>query len=132
MVNESPKFKNFLEKYQMKIVDANRRVRYFKPLSYRDYDSSLTSTPWEITYETEALFTIQVPESKLESLIELYDRVEESIRYRGNIDVFDHLMEKDRKEREFREKHPAVKNAYEQYQTMCILAREEYKDDRYD
>lgn len=125
MSEKTDKAKKFLNRYQMDIVDTNRRQQkcYLPPrysISARYADDELYQA---IHYETETLFTIQIPESRLESLIEFHDRVEESMKYTGSMDMFNHFLQKQDDEREFREKHPAVQKAYEQYRMLYKLAR---------
>ena len=123
MLEKSEQAKKFLYRYDMQIVDGNRRQqKYVMPkFSILDkYDFDQISQP--MYYETETLFTIQIPESRLESLVDFHNRVEESIKYTGSMDMFNHMLQKQREEKEFREKHPAVQKAYEQYQLMYKLA----------
>ena len=123
MLEKSEQAKKFLYRYDMQKVDGNRRQqKYVMPkFSILDkYDFDQISQP--MYYETETLFTIQIPESRLESLVDFHNRVEESIKYTGSMDMFNHMLQKQREEKEFREKHPAVQKAYEQYQLMYKLA----------
>jgi hypothetical protein len=125
MIEKTEKAKKFLYRYNMEIVDANRRQQtcYLPPkysISARYADDELYQSMY---YETETLFTIQVPESKLESLIDFYDRAEDAIRHTGSMDMFNHFLQKQNDEKSFREKHPAVQKAYEQYQMLYKLAR---------
>ena len=125
MLEKSEKARKFLYRYDMQIVDANRRQqRYFMPPKYSispRYEVDELYQP--IHYETETLFTIQIPESRLESLVDFHNRVEDSIKYTGSMDMFNHFLQKQQEEKEFRMKHPAVQKAYEQYQLMYKLAK---------
>lgn len=125
MMSKSEKAKKFLYRYSMEIVDANRRQqKYYMPprysISARYDDDELYQ---KIQYESETLFTIQVPESKLEALVDFYDRAEDAIRHTGSMDMFNHFLQKQDEERAFREKHPAVQKVYEQYQMLYKLAK---------
>lgn len=123
MSEKTDKAKKFLYRYNMEIVDTNRRQqRYVMHPRYtaRYYDEYLHQP---MHYETETLFTIQIPESRLEALVEFHDRAEDAIRHTGSMDMFNHFLRKQDEEREFREKHPAVQKAYEQYQMLYKLAR---------
>ena len=124
MLDKTEKAKKFLYRYNMEIVDGNRRQqKYVMPkysiLDRYEYDQ-LTQPMY---FETETLFTIQIPESRLESLVDFHDRVEEIIKYTGSMDMFNHMLQKQKEEREFREKNPAVQKAYEQYQLLYKLAK---------
>lgn len=124
MLEKSDKARKFLYRYNMDIVDNNRRrpVYEIPKVSMIDrYANDYLARP--IAYETETLYTIQIPESKLESLVDFYDRAEESIKYTGSMDMFNHMIQRQREEKEFREKHPAVQKAYEQYQMLYKLAK---------
>lgn len=125
MMSKSENAKKFLYRYNMEIVDANRRQqRYYMPPKYsispRYADDELYQP---IRYETETLFTIQVPESKLEALVDFHSRAEDAMKYTGSMDMFSHFLQKQDDEKAFREKHPAVQKAYEQYQMLYKLAR---------
>ena len=124
-MSKSENAKKFLYRYNMEIIDANRRQqRYYMPprysISARFDDEELYQN---IQYESETLFTIQVPESKLEALVDFYERAEDAIRHTGSMDMFNHFLRKQDEEREFREKHPAVQKAYDQYIMMLNLAQ---------
>jgi hypothetical protein len=122
MMSKSENAKKFLYRYNMEIVDTNRRQqRYVMDPRYARFDDEYLHQPMH--YETETLFTIQVPESRLEALIDLHDRAEDAIRHTGSMDMFNHFLQKQDEERVFREKHPAVQKAYEQYQMLYKLAR---------
>lgn len=116
--------RKFLNRYRMDIVDTNRRQQrcYIPPLtqSYKIDDEFLN---YSIQYETETLYTIQIPESCLEDLVDFHNRVEESMRYTGSMDMFNHFLQKQEEEEKFREKHPAVQKAYEQYRILFKLAK---------
>lgn len=124
MIENTEKARKFLYRYDMQIVDSNhRKQRYVMPeISVLDrYDFDKISQP--IYYETETLFTIQIPESRLESLVDFHNRAEESIRSTGSMDMFNHMLQKQKEEKAFREKNPAVQKAYEQYQMLYKLAK---------
>lgn len=124
MLEKTDKARKFLYRYQMEIVDNNRRRQVYElpKISVLDrYADDYLTQP--IVYETETLYTIQIPESRLEDLVDFYNRVDESIKYTGSMDMFNHFIQKQNEEKAFREKHPAVQKAYEQYQVMYKLAK---------
>lgn len=126
MIEKTEKAKKFLYRYNMEIVDSNRRYqRYTIPTmsisAYDKFKDEYLHNP--IHYETEILYTIQIPESRLESLVDFHDRVEESMKYTGSMDVFNDYIRRDKEEQAFREKHPAVQKAYEQYRMLYKLAK---------
>ena len=124
MIENTEKARKFMYRYKMEIVDANRRQHYIPPMPistrYKFEDEYLN---YPIHYETETLYTIQIPESRLESLLDLHERVEESMKYTGSMDVFNDYIRRDKEERAFREKHPAVQKAYDQYRMLYKLAK---------
>lgn len=123
MLEKEDKARKFLYRYHMEIVDSNRRQqRYVMPkFSINDKFDDYLSAP--MYYETETLYTIQIPESRLEDLVDFHNRVEDSIKYTGSMDMFNHFLQKQNDEKMFREKHPAVKKAYEQYRMLYKLAQ---------
>jgi hypothetical protein len=121
-VKKTTKAKEFLNRYRMNIVDSNRRYQSYVPSYIGGFDKY--DQPYrDIPYETETLHTIQIPDSSLERLMEFYERVEESMKYTGSMDVFGHYIQRQKDEKSFREKHPAVQKAYNQYQMLYKLAR---------
>ena len=75
-----------------------------------------------IDIQSEKLYTLQIPESRLQTLIDMEDIF---FRQRSNPqvkDMFDMLMEKEREERHFRNSSQAIKTAYEQYSTLLYMA----------
>jgi hypothetical protein len=121
LMKKTIKAKEFLQRYNMEIVDSNRRYQRYMPMYLMDLDK-YSNGPCKIPYETETLHTIQIPESSLERLMEFYERVEESMKYTGSMDMFNHYIQRRNDEKSFRERHPAVQKAYDQYQMLYKLA----------
>lgn len=124
MLEKSEKARKFLHRYNMEIVDNNRRRPVYNIPEFRSsdrYADAYLAQP--IVYESETLYTIQIPESRLESLLDFHERVEDSIKYTGSMDMFNHMLQRQKEEKAFREKHPAVQKAYEQYLMMLKLAK---------
>jgi len=121
-VKKTTKAKEFLYRYDMNIVDSNRRYQRYVPSYFGALDKYSHQQYHNIPYETETLHTIQIPESSLDRLIEFYERVEESMKYTGSMDVFNHYIQRRNDEKSFREKHSAVQKAYDQYQMLYKLA----------
>ena len=115
------KAREFLSRWRMTIVDSNRRTpSYPKHITYYQYDD-INNMPTH--YETEILHTIQIPESALEALVDFYERVEESMKYTGSMDVFNHYIERQNADKAIREKYPTVQKAYDQYMMLHKLAK---------
>jgi hypothetical protein len=76
-----------------------------------------------MNYETERVVTMEIPEGRLRSLVELEQRFFKWQRHsRGEVDMFQTLMDKEREEAHYRHTNPAVQKAYEQYSMMLNLA----------
>lgn len=121
MDNELDKF---CENYNVKIVDDQKRYHRIRPPTYFT-DSARADLIRNdiIEYQTEKLFTLQIPESRLKSLIEMEKRFFANHRHdRGSVDMFEMLMDKEREESWYRQSNPAVKKAYEQYSMLLNLA----------
>lgn len=114
---------NFLNNYEVNIVnDQKRRTKYRTPQFFTDpqrADMIMNSA----AYETERVFTVEIPEGRLKALVELEKRFFRWQRHsRGEVDLFQVLMEKEREESYLRQSNKAVANAYEQYSLMLNLA----------
>lgn len=124
MIEKTDEARKFLYRYNMEIVDSNRRQqKYVMPKFSPRYSIEDEFLHHPIYFETETLYTIQIPESRLEALLEFHSRAEESIKYTGSMDMFNHFLQQQKDEKEFREKHPAVQKAYEQYRMLFKLAK---------
>lgn len=116
------KLDKFCKNYEMKIVnDSGRYARYHSPIFFSDpYRSDLIRDNTEL--KTETLYTIQIPESRLKTLMELENRFHNYIEERGRRDMFEILMEKEREEAFYRNSNESVRKAFEQYSLMLHLA----------
>jgi hypothetical protein len=76
-----------------------------------------------VEYETEKVFTVQIPESRFRALVEMEQRFfgRHNHGY-SDADMFAMLMEKEREESWHRQSNTAVQKAYEQYSIMLNLA----------
>jgi hypothetical protein len=76
-----------------------------------------------VMYETEKVFTMEIPEGRLRSLVEMEQRFFKWQRHsKGEVDMFQTLMDKEREEAHYRFTNEAVKKAYEQYSIVLNLA----------
>jgi hypothetical protein len=76
-----------------------------------------------LNYETEQVYTVEIPEGRLRALIEMEKRFFKWQRHsQGEVDMFQTLMDKEREEAYLRSTKPAVQKAYEQYSIMLNLA----------
>jgi len=114
----------FCKNYEIQIVDdQKRRARYHPPRYFTDpLRADIVSKDF-VEYETEKVFTVQIPESRFRALIEMEQRFfgRHNHGY-SDADMFAMLMEKEREESWHRQSSAAVQKAYEQYSLMLNLA----------
>ena len=117
------KLKDFCENYEVRVLnDSKRRARYHPPRFFTDPERADIIT-YDMNYETERVVTMEIPEGRLRSLVELEQRFFKWQRHsRGEVDMFQTLMDKEREEAHYRHTNPAVQKAYEQYSMMLNLA----------
>lgn len=116
--------KDFCKNYEVNVLnDQKRRARYNPPRFFTDpIRADIIRTDID-KFETERVFTVEIPEGRLKALIELERRFFKWQRHnQGEIDMFQMLMDKEREEAYYRNTNPAVQKAYEQYSIMLNLA----------
>jgi hypothetical protein len=118
------KLKKFCENYEVKIVnDQKRRARYHPPKYFTDPSRADIVSKDFVEYETEKVFTIQIPESRFRALVEMEQRFFGNHKHGySDADMFAMLMEKEREESWYRQSNQAVQKAYEQYSIMLNLS----------
>ena len=117
------KLQEFCKNYEVKVVnDTQRYARYRPPTFFSDPSRADIVRNDVIGYQTEKLFTIQIPESRLNTLVELENRFYNHRNSEGTRDMFEVLMDKEREEAHYRHTNEAVKKAYEQYSMLLNLA----------
>lgn len=117
------KLKKFCENYEVKVVNDNGRyARYRPPTFFTDPERADIIRNDVIECQTERLFTVQIPESRLKTLVELENRFYNHRNSEGMRDMFETLMDKEREEAYYRHTNEAVKKAYEQYSMLLNLA----------
>lgn len=118
------KIDQFCKNYEVQIVDdQKRRARYHPPRFFTDPMRADIIQKDTIEFETEKVFTIQIPESRFRALVEMEQRFfgHHTHGYR-DADMFAILMDKEREEAHYRHTNPAVQKAYEQYSMLLNLA----------
>lgn len=117
------KLEKFCNNYEIKVVNDNGRyARYRPPTFFTDPGRADIIRNDIVDLQTEKLYTVQIPESRLKTLIEMENRFHNNWEDRGRRDLFEVLMEKEREESFYRNTNEAVKKAYEQYSLMLNLA----------
>lgn len=116
--------KHFCENYEVRLLnDSKRRARYHPPTFFTDPERADIIRNDIVQYETEKVYTLEVPEGRLQTLVEMERRFFKWQRHsQGEIDMFETLMNKEREEAHYRRTNPAVQKAYEQYSMMLNLA----------
>jgi hypothetical protein len=116
------KLKKFCENYEVKVVnDRKRFARYRRPQFFTDpLNASIIQDTMDV--QTEKLLTVEIPESRLNTLVEMENRFMNFRNGDHNRDMFEMLMDKEREESHFRHTNAAVQKAYEQYSIMLNLA----------
>jgi hypothetical protein len=116
--------KRFCENYEVHVLnDTKRRARYHPPKFFTDPTRADIIRNDIVEYETEKVITLEIPEGRLRTLIEMERRFYKWQRHTKNeVDLFQTLMDKEREESFYRNTNPAVQKAYEQYSIMLNLA----------
>jgi hypothetical protein len=116
------KLKKFCENYEVKIVnDQKRFARYRRPQFFTEpLNASIIQDTMD--FQTEKLLTVDIPESRLNTLVEMENRFMNFRNGDHSRDMFELLMDKEREEAHFRHTNQAVQKAYEQYSIMLNLA----------
>ena len=117
------KLKDFCENYEVRVLnDSKRRARYHPPQFFTDPKRADIITR-NMTYETECVYTVEIPEGRFRALVELEQRFFKWQHHsRGEVDMFQTLIDKEREEAFYRNSNEAVRKAYEQYSIMLNLA----------
>jgi hypothetical protein len=125
----SDDYKDFCRNYEVKVLnDTKRRARYHPPQFFTDPSRADLIRNDLVPYETESVYTLEIPESRFRALVEMERRFYKWQRHSsGEIDMFQTLMDKEREEAYLRSTNPAVQKAYEQYSIMLNLAGYERK-----
>jgi hypothetical protein len=120
----SEELKDFCENYEVRILnDQKRRARYHPPRFFTDPERADIIRNDIVQYDTEKVYTLEIPEGRLAALVEMEQRFFKWQRHStGEIDMFQTLMDKEREESHYRHTNPAVQKAYEQYSLMLNLA----------
>ena len=121
---EREQLQRFCKNYEVKVVDNTKRyARYNPPQFFTDpYRADIIRKDM-VEFQTEALYTVQIPESRLRTLIDIEERFFKYQRHTDReVDMFETLMNKEREEAYYRQTNEAVKKAYEQYSLMLNLA----------
>ena len=120
----SKELNQFCENYEVRVLnDSKRRARYHPPKFFTDPSRADLIRNDIIEYETEKVYTVEIPEGRLRTLVEMERRFFNYVEHHDKpIDMFQTLMDKEREEAHFRHTNQAVQKAYEQYSILLNLA----------
>jgi hypothetical protein len=120
----SKELDQFCNNYEVRILnDQKRRARYHPPQFFTDPSRADLIRNDIVKYETEQVYTVEIPEGRLRALVEMEQRFFKWQRHsKGEVDMFETLMDKEREEAHYRHTNQAVKKAYEQYSMLLNLA----------
>ena len=120
----SKELDQFCENYEVRVLnDSKRRARYHPPRFFTDPNRADLIRNDIVEYETEQVYTVEIPEGRLRALVEMEQRFFKWQRHsKGEVDMFETLMNKEREEAHYRHTNAAVQKAYEQYSLMLNLA----------
>jgi hypothetical protein len=116
--------KDFCRNYEVNVLnDQKRRARYHPPRFFTEPSRADIIRNDIVEFETEQVITLEIPEGRLRTLIEMERRFFKLQRHsQGEIDMFQILMDREREEANIRHTNTAVQKAYEQYSIMLNLA----------
>ena len=114
----------FCENYEVRVLnDSKRRARHHPARFFTDPMRADIIQKDTVTYETEKVYTVEIPEGRLNTLVEMERRFFNYVAHHDKpIDMFQTLMDKEREEAHYRYTNQAVQKAYEQYSIMLNLA----------
>ena len=117
-------FKHFLHRHNIKVLDTNKRfARYSPTYSYFTDSDMMDLITSKVAYETEPLYTLEIPESEIRRIQEFEDQVFGNMKQQGHYNLFQNLMEMKEEEAALRRQYPAVQKAYEKYSLMLNLCK---------
>ena len=114
----------FCKNYEVRVLnDQKRRARYHPAKFFTDPFRADIVRNDVVEYETEKVYTVEIPEGRLRTLVEMERKFFNYVAHHDKpIDMFQTLMDKEREEAHHRHTNQAVKKAYEQYSIMLNLA----------
>jgi hypothetical protein len=120
----SQELEQFCKNYEVRVLnDSKRRARYHPPRFFTDPERADIIRNDIVEYDTEKVFTVEIPEGRLRTLVEMERKFFNYVAHHDKpIDLFQTLMDKEREEANYRHTNQAVQKAYEQYSVMLNLA----------
>lgn len=114
-------FDKFCHNYDVRILNDSKRRAKYKPLHFQFPDDA-DIIQSSVNMEYEKVYTVEIPESRLKSLVELEAKFYQGLRSEER-NMFESLMNKQREEHFLRNEYPAVRKAWERYSTLLNLVK---------
>lgn len=120
----SQELEQFCKNYEVRVLnDSKRRARYHPARFFTDPERADIIRNDIVEYDTEKVFTVEIPEGRLRTLVEMERKFFNYVAHHDKpIDLFQTLMDKESEESYHRQTNQAVQKAYEQYSIMLNLA----------
>ena len=89
--------KSFCQQHQIRVLDTNKRAHRYSKVNmsyFRDPDDyNIVRDQYNIVYDTEPLYTVEIAESELEKIADFEAQVFNNMRQQGHYQMFEMLME---------------------------------------
>ena len=125
MSSQNDALRKFCESHRIRVLDTNKRAHRYQKINldfFKD-PNNFDLIHSHVVQDTEPLYTVEIALSELERIAEFENQVFNHMHQTGHYRLFETLMEQKENEKRLRDKHPAVKKAFEQYSLMLKLAQ---------
>lgn len=124
MDSSNKELNEFLYKYEARATLSHKMFRRHKAVkfNYKDIDQAFDQLA-VLPFEEEPYVEILIPQDRFRHLVEIEKFITQADRER---EWSKHEMERQRKESWVRQKNETVRKAYERYQTLLNLVRNDY------
>ncbi len=112
--------KYFAEKYEITVLDNNRRHQRYQPTMFYPQDEFAQN--YMGSFDTEALYTITIPEGQLNTLVNMESRLMKFRDGKPYGDLAETLLDNEREEVQLRQSSPAIAKAYSEYVLLLHLS----------
>lgn len=122
----NPALTEFCKKHNIDVISTNkRRARYCIDREFFTSDVSKDTIIENPIFDTEPVYTVDIPESELDRLCQFEKQVFNYQKSSGqhHYNLFESMMNQRVEESLLRDKFPAVQKAYEQYSLLLKMAK---------
>jgi hypothetical protein len=123
--NEKEILEKFAARHHVSILDSNKRISRLRRMMPRYFTDGVDYNYVDqhvVQHDTETLYTVTIPESELNRIAELEQRMFNRMIKDGSYNLFEIMIGQKEREKYLVEKYPAIKKAYEQYSMLLKLA----------